>query len=223
MQIFAKNTPIIAINGSVQLQRFAVFGMSILILASSMGLPVRAQAAGLDRPSNKVRLLFAILNEPQVNEDRLRDAVISAAEPVEVETIQRTHTTVQEVLLEVCEERGYGEECARHLLGMLWKESNNIPTAIGDGGRARGYFQIHYRLHKITTTCAEDLECSANWTIDYLEQNGYPKNVRWSVQCHNGCGIWNGYVESALRHGKRLWSKPLPLAAKELGKEVAIK
>jgi hypothetical protein len=119
--------------------------------------------------------------------------------------------TVQEVLFKVCQERGYGEECAKHLLGMMWKESNNKAKAIGDKGKARGYFQIHYKLHKIPVACAEDLECSANWTIDYLEKNHYPKYVTYAVQCHNGCDIDNGYAASALRHGKRLWKQPLPV------------
>lgn len=119
--------------------------------------------------------------------------------------------TVQEALLEVCTERGYGEDCAKHLLGMLWKESNNVATAVGDRGKARGYFQIHYRLHKISIACAEDLKCSADWTIDYLERNQYPKYVKYAIQCHNGCNIDNGYAASALRHGRRLWSQPLSI------------
>jgi len=48
----------------------------------------------------------------------------------------RVFETVQGVLLDVCESRGYGEDCARTLLGMLWKESLNDAKAIGDGGRA---------------------------------------------------------------------------------------
>lgn len=119
--------------------------------------------------------------------------------------------TVQDVLLKVCLERGYGQACAQHLLGMLWKESNNIATAVGDRGKARGYFQIWVKLHKISVDCAEDLECSANWTIDYLERNGYPRYVAYAIQCHNGCNIDNGYAASAMRHGKRLWNSPLAI------------
>jgi hypothetical protein len=121
--------------------------------------------------------------------------------------------TVDEILLDVCADRGYGEECAKTLLGMLWKESLNNAKAIGDGGRARGYFQIHYRLHKISVECAEDLRCSADWTISYLERNGYPRYVTYAVQCHNGCNARNGYAASALRHGNRLWGTGLRLAA----------
>ncbi len=119
--------------------------------------------------------------------------------------------TVQDVLLKVCLERGYGQACAQHLLGMLWKESNNIATAIGDRGKARGYFQIWVKLHKISVDCAEDLECSANWTLDYLERNSYPRYVAYAIQCHNGCNIDNGYAASAMRHGKRLWNSPLAI------------
>lgn len=119
--------------------------------------------------------------------------------------------TVQEALLKVCTDRGYGQVCAQHLLGMLWKESNNIANAIGDRGKARGYFQIWVKLHKISVECAEDLECSANWTISYLERNQYAKYPMYAIQCHNGCNIENGYAASAVRHGKRLWERPLAI------------
>ena len=115
--------------------------------------------------------------------------VVSNDEASAVETAASAkHEIVQDVLLEVCTERGYGEDCAKHLLGMLWKESNNIATAVGDHGRARGYFQIWYKLHKITLECAEDLRCSAEWTLKYMERKGYPKYPNYAIQCHNGCG-----------------------------------
>lgn len=120
--------------------------------------------------------------------------------------------TVQEVLLQVCEKRGYGEDCAKTLLGMLWNESSNRSTVIGDNGRARGYFQIHYKLHNITADCAEDLVCSANWTLTYLESNSYPKYVQYAVQCHNSCNVNNGYAAKALRNGKYFWNKPLAIS-----------
>lgn len=129
--------------------------------------------------------------------------------PVEAEVTVTLPPTVQDVLLAVCEYRGYGQECAQILLGMLWNESSNISTAIGDNGRARGYFQIHYKLHGITTDCAEDLVCSADWSISYLERNGYPSYVTWAVQCHNGCGARNGYAAKAFRNGAYFWNQPL--------------
>ncbi|OGM00406.1 hypothetical protein A2480_04100 [Candidatus Uhrbacteria bacterium RIFOXYC2_FULL_47_19] len=139
-----------------------------------------------------------------VQSEELEDSSITAELPT-----TKIFETVQGVLLDVCESRGYGEDCARTLLGMLWKESLNDAKAIGDSGRARGYFQIHYRLHGIPVGCAEDLHCSSNWTLSYLEQNGYPRYVTYAVQCHNGCNINNGYAASALRWGDRKWSSPL--------------
>ncbi len=117
--------------------------------------------------------------------------------------------SVQEVLLSVCEANGYGTECAKTLFGMLWTESSNRSTVIGDGGKARGYFQIHYKLHKIPVSCAEDLVCSANWSLDYLESNHYPKYVNYAVQCHNSCGVKNGYAAKVARNAKLLWNKPM--------------
>ncbi len=137
------------------------------------------------------------------------DALIIAENDVEHGPTQPP--TAQEVLLEVCQDRGYGEDCAKTLLGMMWKESNNVATAIGDGGRARGYFQIHYRLHKISLDCAYDLRCSAGWSLKYMERNGYPKYPSHAIQCHNGCGIKNGYAASVLRHARRLWQEPMTI------------
>lgn len=184
-----------------------------LFKASQDGLSIALAFVLLSHAVRPIQVLAASAEEA--------GPIIEAAETVEspvMEDVQEpveAPKTVQQVLLYVCARRGYGEDCAKHLLGMLWKESNNIATAIGDGGRARGYFQIHYRLHKITVECAEDLECSAGWTISYLERNAYPKYVHYAVQCHNGCGFDNGYAASALRHGRRLWNQPLVVVTAE--------
>ncbi|MBI5654274.1 hypothetical protein HZC53_01270 [Candidatus Uhrbacteria bacterium] len=129
----------------------------------------------------------------------------------DAETVPEIKPTVQDVLLKVCEAKGYGQDCAKTLLGMLWNESSNRSTVIGDNGKARGYFQIHYKLHKISIACAEDLVCSANWTIDYLERNSYPRYVSYAVQCHNSCNVNNGYAAKALRNGNNFWNKPLEI------------
>lgn len=115
--------------------------------------------------------------------------------------------TVREVLLGICQEHGYGLECAKTLYGMMWRESQMDGQAVGDGGRARGYFQIHYRLHHITTACAEDVYCSAEWTLGYMEDNGYPKYANHAIQCHNGCGVKNGYVAFVKAAGQRKWAE----------------
>ena len=127
----------------------------------------------------------------------------------EPEIIAEIPPTVQEVLLSVCKENGYGQDCAKTLLGMLWTESSNRSDVIGDGGKARGYFQIHYKLHKISIACAEDLVCSANWTIKYLERNSYPKYASYAIQCHNSCNVKNGYAAKSIRNGKNFWNRPL--------------
>ena len=168
-------------------------GLSItlaIILLVSAFQPIQVRAAA----SESVAALFEI--GPATTQENLETGSI---------------ITVQDVLLKVCLERGYRQECAQHLLGMLWKESNNIATAVGDHGKARGYFQIWVKLHKISVDCAEDLECSANWTLSYMERNSYPRYAAYAIQCHNGCNIDNGYAASAIRHGKRLWNSPLAL------------
>ena len=129
--------------------------------------------------------------------------------PSEQTTNVVAEPTVQAVLLDVCKTNGYGEDCAKTLLGMLWNESSNRSSVIGDSGQARGYFQIHYRLHKISIACAEDLVCSAQWSLNYLERNSYPKYVNYAIQCHNSCNVNNGYAAKAVRNAKLMWNKPL--------------
>ncbi|HTM68845.1 MAG TPA: hypothetical protein VL426_06135 [Candidatus Binatia bacterium] len=136
-------------------------------------------------------------------------AVLEAAEPA---LGPAKPPTAQEVLLDVCQEKGYGEDCAKTLLGMMWKESQNVSSAVGDRGLALGYFQIHYRMHKVTKECAQDLRCSAAWTLTYMERNGYPKYPTYAIQCHNGCNIRNGYAASVLRNARRLWGEPMTIA-----------
>ena len=139
-----------------------------------------------------------------------------------IEPVALPAPTVQDVLIHVCETRGYDEDCAKTLLGMLWTESSNKSTVIGDNGRARGYFQIHYKLHKISIACAEDLVCSANWTLTYMEAHSYPKYVNYAVQCHNSCGVRNGYTSKVTRYGKYFWDQPLTIT-QEAPIELAMK
>lgn len=146
-----------------------------------------------------------VQNGPVVSTGATSQAVAVAETAPEPEA----EHTVQDVLLSVCQKNGYGADCAKHLLGMLWTESSNRSTVIGDAGKARGYFQIHYKLHKISSDCAEDLVCSAEWTLNYLERNSYPKYVNYAIQCHNGCNANNGYVNKVHRYATQFWHQPL--------------
>ncbi|MDQ7814180.1 MAG: hypothetical protein RDU25_00015 [Patescibacteria group bacterium] len=181
------------------------------------------------RKAFAVILLAAALTNSQVTAVQAADPVVLAEQPEitqtvpagitisgvtdgsEPQTVSEVQPSVQDVLLDVCKSNGYGQECAKTLLGMLWNESSNRSTVIGDNGKARGYFQIHYRLHKISIACAEDLVCSANWTLDYMEDHGYPRYVNYAVQCHNSCNVNNGYAAKAFRNGNRFWEKPLAI------------
>lgn len=161
------------------------------------------------RPMLRLAVLTILLSIVLMATPRHVSAVISESGEATLET----PNDIKSVLVSVCEDNGYGEECAKHLLGMVWKETRGNGKAIGDGGRARGYFQIHYKLHKISIACAEDLRCSAEWTLKYLEKNGYAKYPTYAVQCHNSCNANNGYAAAVNRHGKRLWNDQSQLLA----------
>lgn len=161
--------------------------------------------------NSQVPAVHAAESVTQMNLTTLSQTFLEDSLQSEVITPPAAQLTVQEVLLDVCKMKGYGEDCAKTLLGMLWNESSNRFDVIGDGGRARGYFQIHYKLHNISIACAEDLACSANWTLTYMEAHSYPKYVAYAVQCHNSCNVNNGYAAKALRNGKFFWEKPLEI------------
>lgn len=146
---------------------------------------------------------------PQIDQMVITQTVTNL--PVVSPDAPASQPTVQEVLLDVCQSNGFGEDCAKTLLGMLWNESSNQSTIIGDHGAARGYFQIHYKLHKISIDCAEDLVCSANWTVKYMEAHSYPKYVSYAIQCHNSCNVNNGYAAKAIRNGQNFWNTPLTI------------
>lgn len=145
-------------------------------------------------------------------------AVINASLHSDVPPSEKT---IQDVLLQVCQSRGYDEACARTMFGILWKESRGVAKAIGDQGRSRGYFQIRYKLHKISLDCAYDLRCSAEWTLTHLESRGYPKFERYAIQCHNGCNVRNGYAASTVRLSAKLWETPLLIEETQLAVAIA--
>ncbi len=134
------------------------------------------------------------------------DAVSAADDDAHTEKAQET---VQDTLLGVCTDHGYGKDCAKLLMGMMWQESNNRYNVVGDHGLALGYYQIHYKMHKVSTACVTDLKCSAEWTLNYMEKHSYPQAPMYAVQCHNSCNVANGYAAKAVRHGNRLWDEPM--------------
>ncbi|MFA5186255.1 MAG: hypothetical protein WC551_07240 [Patescibacteria group bacterium] len=173
--------------------------LAVLTIAVALTNSQVSAARAADPEIQAVQPIYTLITPVDIS----TDTVSTKSEPV------ATKPSVQEVLIKVCEGKGYGEDCAKTLLGMLWNESSNRFNVIGDSGKARGYFQIHYKLHKISIACAEDLVCSANWTIDYLERNSYPRYVNYAVQCHNSCNVANGYAAKAFRNGNIFWNKPL--------------
>ncbi|MCC7522587.1 hypothetical protein IT407_02200 [Candidatus Uhrbacteria bacterium] len=171
----------------------------------------------LEKGAATLMLVTLVTGQPVVANTFPNPVSAPIVQEAAVETTEdsKPEPTVQEVLLMVCKQNGYGEDCAKTLTGMLWTESSNRSTIIGDNGKARGYFQIHYKLHKVSTACAEDLVCASEWTIKYLERNGYPHRVNWAIQCHNGCGANNGYTAKVHRYAAQFWNQPLTITQAE--------
>lgn len=135
---------------------------------------------------------------------------LSALEP------EKPVETVQSVLLQICQNHGYDETCAKHLLGMVMVESKGVATALGDHGHAHGWFQINNTYNpKVSIGCAQDLTCSAEWTLTRLETKHYSKDFYSAIWSHNGYGINKSYVPKVLSLGKTQWSTPVPLVTAE--------
>lgn len=133
-------------------------------------------------------------------------------------------STVQDVLLQVCKNQGLDETCAKHLLGILMQESVGKADAVGDHGLARGWFQINrFYNPDVSVACAEDLNCSANWTLLHMMKKGYPQAAKWAIWCHNGCGINKSYVSNVLYKGETGWDVPLPVVTADEQRAVALK
>lgn len=177
--------------------------VSFLLTLIVVAQPFTARAAQT-APTTAVEAISAIFTAPSADS-------VDGEDPADTQAPQ----TVQQILLDVCTGHGYGEDCAKLLFGMMWQESNNRYNVQGDYSRAKGeylalgYFQIHYKMHKVSADCATDLACSAEWTLKYMESNAYPKYPMYAVQCHNGCNINNGYNTKVVRHAAALWDKPM--------------
>ena len=94
--------------------------------------------------------------------------------------------TAIEKLSAVCEDQGIKEEsCPKVLKAMATQESYFGKVMVGDGGRSHGWFHI-LNIHKdVSLACANDLTCSATWTLKRMVRNGYPKKLWWAVGTHN--------------------------------------
>jgi hypothetical protein len=170
-----------------------------IILLTQTAQPLQAQAQVQDEAGGAA--VAAESAEP--------DSTQPATQAAELEN----PATVQDTLLKVCEANEKitdVEKCAKHLLGMVMTESNAKANAVGDRGHAHGWFQInsHYNP-EVDTACAEDLECSANWTLDRLLKKGYLKYANWAIWCHNGCGIAKYYVPKVMKMAAIHWDKPI--------------
>lgn len=184
--------------------------MLAVLLLTQNAQPLQAQAQVQDVPAAATEAA----TEPSEPDSTLT-AVVAVEEP-------QPAPTLQEKLLEVCganESITDAETCAKHLLGIVMTESTADASAVGDRGYARGWFQInsHYNPD-VPVTCAEDLECSATWTLERLIKKGYAKNAGWSdwaIWCHNGCGINGYYVPKVKRKAAYHWDKPIAVVTAE--------
>lgn len=77
------------------------------------------------------------------------------------------------------------DQCRWDLLAIAYTESRFNCESVGDNSKARGCYQIWYKLHKITVEQAEDFEWAANWTLERMISQGFPVYRSWALGSHN--------------------------------------
>lgn len=92
------------------------------------------------------------------------------------------------ILKNVCSSKGLGNDkkCPVILAAMARQESTFGKVMVGDGGHARGWFQVNDTWHNVPKSCSLDLKCSAEWTLTRMIGKGYVKNWEVAVMSHNG-------------------------------------
>jgi len=192
-----------------------------LLKAFKSGLSMVLAVVLLGNITQPMRVLAASPEESALTTTAVAETAAEAPE---------APSTVQDVLLEVCQEnqaipQEMDEKCAKDLFGILMQESRGKADAVGDHGWARGWFQINRWYNKdVSIECAEDLRCSADWTLNHLLKNKYLKYANWAIWCHNGCGISRSYVPAVHYKSTKYWDEPLViLTADEQRAQIALK
>lgn len=97
--------------------------------------------------------------------------------------------------------------CQADLLGIMRAESSFNCGAKNESRIEHSYgcYQINLDAHRhISREQAHDIFYSSAWTISHLVGKGWlPRTVngqanRYALQCHNGCGVANGYWQAVL-------------------------
>lgn len=192
-----------------------------LLKALKSGLSMVLAVVLLGNVTQPLRVLAASPDESALTTEAVAATAAEAPE---------APSTVQDVLLQVCQEHqeipeNLDEKCAKDLFGILMQESKGKADAVGDHGMARGWFQINRWYNKdVSIECAEDLHCSADWTLNHLVKNQYLKYSNWAIWCHNGCGISKTYVPAVHYKADKFWDEPIVVVtADELRSQIALK
>lgn len=111
------------------------------------------------------------------------------------------------ILTNACRQNGVaGSECPKILYAMAQQESYLCKALSGDGGRSRGCFHI-MDYHNVPKSCADDLACSADWTIKRMIRQGFKTDPDTAVMLHNGTPNTKATLAylDAVNRKKSLW------------------
>lgn len=100
-----------------------------------------------------------------------------------------TSLSIEETIQKIAKEYNFNWKI---LYAICLKESNCNSEAIGDEGKALGYYQIHYRMHKVSEKEAKDLQFSTEWTLKRLLKHSHLGEYEM-IRSHNGLVSWNNY------------------------------
>jgi hypothetical protein len=109
--------------------------------------------------------------------------------PLSIEEKTESGLSIEETIQKISKEYNFNWKI---LYAICLKESNCNPEAIGDEGRALGYYQIHYKMHKVSEKEAKDLQFATEWTLKRLLKYAHLGEYEM-IRSHNGLVSWNNY------------------------------
>src|SRR3990167_5282005 len=105
----------------------------------------------------------------------------------------------------------FASTCYYDLLAMAKHESGFNCSAVGDGGRSRGCFQIQTALHGVSVAQAENYAFATEWTLDRMVRDlSYPRYRTAAIRRHNGAGdMAAAYASAVMGTSERMESQGL--------------
>jgi len=138
----------------------------ILIALTLFGLGFHALLGYAGQAGIKLRQFI----EDPVNMSAINQSLLVVPQRAEAKEIVKVYLGSKEWIKSEWVKAGMWEQA----YSVINCESRFDPWSIGDEGNSRGLYQIHKKYHpEVSNECAFSPVCSTEWTIKYVEKNGW--------------------------------------------------